>query len=168
VVEIDPGMAFGSGLHESTRMCLEVLDGLLPPAASVVDVGTGSGILAIAAAKLGAARVLAVDVDPVAVAVARRNVVHNRVEAVVDVREGDLLSGTRGRVDVILANLTADLHLTFLPAVRPALAPGGIAAASGVTAQRCDEVTRAAGSAGLSVHRVLRRGEWRCLVLGAA
>lgn len=167
VVEIDPGMAFGSGLHASTQLCLEVLDDMMAPGATVVDVGTGSGILAIAAAKLGAARVLAVDTDPVAVAVARQNVAHNGMAPVVEVREGDLLAGVRPPADVILANLTAALHLAFLPDVRPHLALEGIVAASGITAPRLPEVERAARASGLTPRRLLRSGEWRCVVLAA-
>lgn len=168
VVEIDPGMAFGSGLHESTQLCLLVLDDLMPRGAAVIDLGTGSGILAIAAAKLGAARVVAVDIDPLAVAVARRNAAHNAVASVVEVREGDMLAGSQDPAEVILANLTADLHLTLLPGARRLLAQGGILAASGITAPRVDEVGHAARASGLHPQRVLRSGEWRCLVLAAA
>lgn len=167
-VELDPGMAFGSGLHPSTRMCLEVLDGRLRPGDVVADVGTGSGILAIAASKLGASRVLAVDNDPVAVAVARRNVGHNGVSGVVEVREGDLLSGLDVRANVILANLTADLHLAFLPTGPRSLAPGGILAASGIADRHARTVEAAAAAAGLVTAQMLASGEWRCLVLIAA
>jgi ribosomal protein L11 methyltransferase len=167
VVEIDPGMAFGSGLHASTQLCLEVLDEMMAPGATVVDVGTGSGILAIAAARLGAAHVLAVDTDPVAVAVARQNVAHNGMVRVVEVQENHLLTGVRRPADVILANLTADLHLVFLPDVRPRLALEGIVAASGITAPRLPDVERAARASGLTLRRVMHSGEWRCLVLAA-
>jgi len=88
IIELDPGMAFGSGLHPTTRLCLEALEDYLPPEGTVLDVGTGSGILAIAAARLGASRVLALDTDPLAVRVARENVGLNQVEPVVDVELG--------------------------------------------------------------------------------
>lgn len=164
VVELDPGMAFGSGLHPSTQMCLEALERHLRPGAVVLDVGTGSGILAIAAAKLGAARVCAIDADPVAVAVARQNVSHNGVAAVVGVQEADLLAGVEGAADVVLANLTADLHLTFLPAVVPHLSRDGIVAASGITEHRTAEVRAVGEAAGLTAPETLSSGEWRCLV----
>ena len=168
VIELDPGMAFGSGLHPSTQMCLEVLDGRLRPGDAVLDVGTGSGILSIAAAKLGASEVLAVDIDAVAAAVARANVEHNGVAARVRVVEGDLLAGIENTANVLVANLTADLHLTFFPTVRANLAPGGVLAASGITAHREGEVGRAARAVGLARVQTLRSGEWRCLVLAAA
>ncbi|HLA24801.1 MAG TPA: 50S ribosomal protein L11 methyltransferase [bacterium] len=168
VVELDPGMAFGSGLHPSTQMCLEVLDERLRPGDAVVDVGAGSGILSIAAAKLGASRVLAIDADPVAVAVARANVAHNGLAALVRVQEGDLLAGVQDAADMLVANLTADLHLTFLPTVRPHLGPGGVLAASGITEHREHKVAEAARVAGLAPVQTLRSGEWRCLVLAAA
>jgi ribosomal protein L11 methyltransferase len=168
VVELDPGMAFGSGLHPSTQMCLEVLEQRLRPRAVVFDIGTGSGILAIAAAKLGASQVRAIDSDPVAVAVARENVSHNAVAAIVGVQESDLLTGVEGAADVVVANLTADLHLTFLPTVSPCLSPGGIVAASGITEHRAAEVAAVADAAGLSTLDTLSSGEWRCLVLGAS
>jgi ribosomal protein L11 methyltransferase len=88
LIELDPGMAFGSGLHPTTRLCLEVLEDALRPGQVVLDVGTGSGILSIAAARLGAARVLALDTDPLAVQIARENVALNRVEDVVQVEIG--------------------------------------------------------------------------------
>jgi len=165
VLELDPGMAFGSGLHPSTQLCLQVLERDLRGGETVFDVGAGSGILAIAAAKLGAARVLAVDIDPVAVAVARQNVAHNRVADRVAVREGDLLKDVPGAAHLVVANLTADLHLDFLPGALPALLPGGRLAASGVVEDRRLEVEAVARAAGFAVAQTLRRDEWRCLVL---
>jgi ribosomal protein L11 methyltransferase len=165
VIALDPGMAFGSGLHPSTQMCLQVLEDRLRGGARVFDVGAGSGILSIAAAKLGAASVLAVDVDPVAVNVARQNVAHNGVAGAVEVREGDLLQGTTGRAEMILANLTADIHLDFLPTVVDYLADGGCTVASGIVEDRQLEVESVARASGLRVDEMRREAEWRCLVL---
>ncbi len=168
VIELDPGMAFGSGLHPSTQMCLAVLDQRMRSGDAVFDVGAGSGILAIAAAKLGASRVLAIDVDPVAVDVARANVAHNGVAAQVRVQEGDLLGGVGGVADVVMANLVADIHLHFLPVARPRLVPGGVLAASGIVEDRAEEIEAVALAAGFSTLETMRSGEWRCLVLAAA
>jgi ribosomal protein L11 methyltransferase len=168
VVELDPGMAFGSGLHASTQLCLMLLEDRVRGGERVVDIGTGSGILAIAAAKLGAAAILAIDIDPVAVGVAQRNVAHNGVARHIEVRQGDLLRDVAGQTDVILANLTADILLDLLPTVRSFLTSEGVVVASGIIADRQLEVEAVATAAGLHVAEVRRDGEWRCLVLTVA
>ncbi|MDQ7843760.1 MAG: 50S ribosomal protein L11 methyltransferase [Armatimonadota bacterium] len=165
VVELDPGMAFGSGQHPSTRLCLDVVSRLVAAGMVVFDIGAGSGILAVAAAKLGAGRVLARDLDPLAVEVARRNVVHNAVADRVTVEEGNLLQGVADQAHLILANLTADLHLEFLPQAQSRLLPGGRLAASGIVAERVADVVAAARRVGLATEETLAEGEWRCLVL---
>ena len=167
VIRLDPGMAFGSGLHASTQLCLAVLEDRMRGGERVFDIGAGSGILSIAAAKLGAGAVLAVDVDPVAVDVARQNVAYNGVASRVDVRTGNLLDGIAGRADIILANLTADIHLDFLSAAPAQMAPGGVIVASGIVADRQLEVEAVARACGLRVDEVRRDAEWRCLVLMA-
>lgn len=166
-IALDPGMAFGSGLHASTQLCLKVLEDRLRSGASVFDIGTGSGILSIAAAKMGAASVLAIDIDPVAVGVASGNVAHNGVAGVVEVREGDLLRGILARADVILANLTAEIHMDLLPTVADHLAVGGCVVASGIVADRQLEVEAVARASGLVMREVRQEAEWRCLVLTA-
>ena len=166
-IALDPGMAFGSGLHASTQLCLKVLEDRLRSGSRVFDIGTGSGILSIAAAKMGAASVLAIDVDPVAVGVASGNVAHNGVAGVVEVREGDLLRGILADADVILANLTAEIHMDLLPTVLDHLAFGGWVVASGIVADRQLEVEAVARASGLVVREVRREAEWRCLVLTA-
>ena len=118
VIEIDPGMAFGTGTHHTTNMCMERLEKVLPAGATVFDVGTGSGILAIAAALLGAKEVKAVDIDGVAVRVARENVADNHLSDKIDVKEGDLLHGTEGKADVIIANIIADIIIMLLRELR--------------------------------------------------
>ena len=118
VVELDPGMAFGTGTHETTGMCMELLDKHLQSGVAVIDVGTGSGILAIAAARLGAQNVLAVDIDPDAVKVAKENVAHNGVEQQVRVVRGDLVNGeTMGVPSFILF----EYPIVYNPAVAQAI-----------------------------------------------
>ncbi len=165
VVTIDPGMAFGTGMHPSTRLCLRALGRYLEAGDRVVDVGTGSGILAIAAARLAGARVWAVDCDPVAVAHARANVRANRVDRLVQVRRGWGLAAAPRPADLILANLTADALLSLLPDVPSVLAPAGHFVGSGFVEERLAEVIAAAEGARLAPVAVLAEGEWRAVVL---
>ncbi len=165
VVELDPGMAFGSGLHPSTQLCLTVLEDHLRGGETVFDVGTGSGILAIAAAKLGAGSVLAIDADPVAVDVATQNVRYNQVADRVEVRTGDLLTGVGGQAHVVVANLTADIHFQFVPTVPGHLFQGGMLVASGIVADRLLEVQAVATACGFRVQAVQQDADWRCLLL---
>ncbi len=172
VIEIDPGMAFGTGLHPSTRLGLRALLQAVPPprggrTRTVFDVGTGSGILAITAARLGAGRVWAVDNDPVAVAVARENVRRNGVAGRISVVRGDGLGSAPGRADAIVANIVADAVVALLPAARRRLRPGGVCIGSGIVTGRLREVLRAAGAAGFRHRRTWSSGEWRAVLLEA-
>jgi len=166
VIRIDPGMAFGSGAHPSTRLCLRALVRYLrTPRATVVDVGTGSGILAIAAARLGARRVWARDIDPVAVAVARGNVRANGVASAVRVVRGSGIGPVPARCDLVVANITAEAIVALLPVVRTRLAPGGLVLGSGIIDDRLGDVINAARASGLALVGVLASGEWRAVIL---
>ena len=166
VLALDPGMAFGTGLHPTTRLCLESIDvaagsGLLREA-SVLDVGCGSGILAIAAARFGAARVLGLDIDPIAIeatgANARRNGVARRVRA----REGSLPSGEDPH-HVVLANLIASVLIALADDLAAELRPGGLLVASGIFVDREPEVRTAFGAAGLRIMARRSEGDWVAL-----
>ncbi len=163
-VWLDPGMAFGSGAHPTTRLCLAAIDRHTPPGISVIDVGTGSGVLAIAAARLGARRVVAIDCDPIAIGVATENVARNRVGARVTLRLADSLAGVRAPADLIVANLTAVALPPFLPDVRRLLMPGGRLVASGFGASKARAVWAEMASAGLEVVGVDRLSGWCALV----
>ena len=166
VISLDPGMAFGTGLHPTTRLCLEGLERLADNGrlahARVLDVGCGSGILAIAALKLGAVSALGVDTDPIAVestlANARRNGLGRRLRA----SEGSLPTG-QPEVDVVLANLIAGVLVQLAEPLRAALRSGGTLLASGIFVDREDEVRRAFEDAGLEVATRITEGEWIAL-----
>ncbi|WP_299448569.1 50S ribosomal protein L11 methyltransferase [uncultured Phascolarctobacterium sp.] len=160
VIEIDPGMAFGTGTHHTTNMMMERLEKIMHADATVFDVGTGSGILAIAAALCGAKEVKAVDIDGVAVRVAQENVANNHLSDKIAVREGDLLHGTEGQADVIIANIIADIIIMLLPDIPGKLKDDGVFLASGIIEERMADVEAAAKEQGLQLDAVDRRGGW--------
>nr|HID12463.1 50S ribosomal protein L11 methyltransferase [Anaerolineae bacterium] len=164
VIHLDPGMAFGTGLHPTTQMCLLVLEELVHPGAEVLDLGTGSGILAIAAAKLGARHVLAVDNDPIAVKTARDNVIINEVQEIVSVMCGSLAE-IAGSYDLVVVNILARVIVEMIQeglAVR--VRPGGILVAAGVIAGQEPEVVAALQREGLALVERRQRDDWVCLV----
>ncbi len=164
VIEIDPGMAFGTGQHPTTAMCLRALESRLSPGEAVLDLGAGSGILAIAAARLGAGRVLALDTDPLAVKAARENAAANRVSGRVEVREGTLPEGAGGeRFDVIVANISSVTIGRLAPSLAAALREGGVLIASGFLDDTVGELGGGFVEAGLSVERVDAEGVWRTI-----
>ncbi|MFZ5646669.1 MAG: 50S ribosomal protein L11 methyltransferase [Bacillota bacterium] len=160
VIDMDPGMAFGCGTHPTTTMCMRLLEDVVEGGETVLDVGTGSGILAITAARLGAARVLAVDSDGVAVRSAAENVTVNGLNEVIQVREGNLLEGIEAPADIIVANIVADVILKLLPAACNLLKPGGKLIASGIISHRRGEMIRTLAGAGLVIRTALDEGEW--------
>lgn len=160
IIEIDPGMAFGSGTHETTGMCLSLLEEVISGGEEVIDVGTGSGILAIGAALLGAGHVLAVDIDPDAVRVAEENVRHNHVETAVSVQQGDLLKRVSAECDICVANIISDVIIAFAAPLLSHIRPGGLFICSGIVSMRSDEVQQALTDAGYEILRKETRGEW--------
>ena len=164
LIELDPGMAFGTGSHPTTTMCLELLEQHLQPGQKVIDVGTGSGILAIAAARLGASEVVAIDLDPVAVKTARENVELNGVDHLVTVAVGNLLHNQELRADVLVANIIADVIILLAPAAARVLPPGGVLIASGIIAGRLDEVRQSLLAQNLVIGEQLINGEWAAIV----
>ncbi len=164
VIEMDPGMAFGCGTHATTSLCLQLLEKYMRPGISVYDIGTGSGILAVAAARLGAGRVLAVDIDPVACKTAAENATRNNVSETVSVRQGNLAELLEGGADIVVANIIADVIAGFAPQAAATLRPGGTFIASGIIRDKAEMVRSALAAAGLSVCEALEDGLWVALV----
>lgn len=164
IIEIDPGMAFGTGTHHTTSMCIRSLEDVIKPGHTVFDVGTGSGILAVAAAKLGASFVHAIDLDPVAVRVATENVTFNKVAETVKATQGDLLTGVTGKADVIVANIIADIIIKMLPDVRNRLTEKGVFIASGIITERLSDVTQALIENKFVIDKVTEEGGWVAIV----
>ena len=166
VLTIDPGLAFGSGFHETTCLCVEFLENAVKPGQLVIDIGTGTGILAIAAAKLGAHAVRAVDLDEKAVAQAKKNIPLNGVEDCVTVSCSDLLAAVpEEKAQVIVANIVADAILMLLPAVGPYLQKDGIFIASGIIDERIDEVRQKAAACGFIWDKEELRNGWYAVQL---
>ncbi|MBO5355162.1 MAG: 50S ribosomal protein L11 methyltransferase [Clostridia bacterium] len=170
IVCMDPGMAFGTGSHETTRLVIELLEELVTPGMRVADVGCGSGILAICAAKLGAAECKAYDIDPVAVRVARENISDSGMTNVsCDV--SDLLKGVDlagGQYDLICANIVADIIIRMAPDVGRYMKDDAILLASGIITERAEEVIEALNTSHLKVVRRLDDNGWCALVVQKA
>jgi ribosomal protein L11 methyltransferase len=164
VIELDPGMAFGTGLHPTTQMCLEVLERKIAPGMQVLDLGTGSGILAIAAAKLGAARILALDTDPVAVEVAHENARRNGVASLVTVTQGSL-DRTAEAYDLVVVNILAKVIIELAKSgLAQRVRPGGEWAAAGIIESQVADVAAALEAAGLQISGQRQMADWVALV----
>ena len=164
VVDLDPGMAFGTGTHGTTRLCLEALADLFDahPPRRVLDVGTGSGILAIAAAALGAERVLACDIDPDALRIAGENAAQNGVAGGIELTVAPLEELT-GEFDLVLANILAEENIRLGDALVARLAPGATLVLSGILIEKEELVAKAFAVYPLSPAIITRRDEWSCL-----
>ncbi len=166
VIRMDPGLAFGTGTHETTRLCGELLEKHVHPGDRLLDVGTGSGILAICGLKLGAQQAFACDIDPIAVRVAQENAACNGVADKIDCEVSDLLAGVKpaaGGYTVCTANIVADIIIRLAPDIGAFLAPHAVLIASGIIDTRQDEVCRALQANGFSVEEILTDGGWCAL-----
>lgn len=158
LIKLDPGMAFGTGAHHTTRLCLEFIEQAVKQGDRVLDIGCGSGILSIAALKLGVKNAVMVDIDPMVVSVVKENLSLNELDA--EVYSGDILADTNMQqaigdgYDVILANIVADVIIALSSQVKRYIKPGGIFVTSGIVEDRQDDVLKAIRSAGLSVREI--------------
>ncbi len=167
LLKLDPGMAFGTGTHETTLLCLEALDEAVRGGEKVLDVGCGSGILGIAALLLGAESALGIDIDPLAVRVAGENAALNGVAGRYAALAGDLAAKARGRYNIITANIVADAILRLAPDILPRLAPGGLFVASGIITEREREVAEGLAAAGLPAQDIRRKSGWAAILARA-
>ena len=161
IVELDPGMAFGTGTHETTRMCMAHLEKYITPNSRVLDVGCGSGILSLTSALIGAGEVTGVDIDPVAVRTAAENGRLNGFEPPkYTMKRGNLVDEAEGKYDVIVANIIADVIIAVCPDVKPFLADDGVFITSGIIIDRKDDVIKAFDKYGFKVIDTVEEGEW--------
>lgn len=163
VVDLDPGMAFGTGTHETTRMCIQALERYVKEESTVFDVGCGSGILAIAAAKLGAKLAVGVDLDPVAVESSIENVGYNNLDNI-EILHGNLVEVINGKADIVVANILAEIICILADDVKRVLKEGGTFITSGIIHDRVDMVCEKLEATGFEVVEKNRDGEWNCIV----
>ena len=165
ILNIEPGAAFGTGTHDTTRLCLEVLDEIVTDKDTVLDIGCGSGILAIASMLLGAEKGFGVDIDPVAVKTATENGKMNGIdESALQFVCGDLADKVTEKYSIVVANIVADIIKLFSTQVRAFMLPGAKFIASGIIDTRADEVCQSLEDACLKIVRRIENGGWVCLV----
>jgi ribosomal protein L11 methyltransferase len=164
VIELDPGMAFGTGTHETTSMCIVELENYVKPDSVVFDIGCGSGILSIAAAKLGAKQVIGVDLDEVAVKVSEENVEENNVSDIVEVKYGNLMDVVSDKADIVVANIMADIIKILAKDVKNFLKEDGVFISSGIILDKIEEVKSALVENKFEVIDVKTQGEWSAIV----
>ena len=164
IIELDPGMAFGTGTHPTTVMCIQALERTIQEGDLVVDVGTGSGVLSIASALLGAKHIQALDLDEVAVESAKMNVKLNKVQDLVDVSQGNLLDGVDEQADVVVANILAEIIMRFTDDVGKVVKPGGYFIASGIIQPKKEDVKNAIIASGFTIEETIQMEDWVALI----
>ncbi|MBT2695004.1 50S ribosomal protein L11 methyltransferase [Bacillus sp. ISL-55] len=164
IIELDPGMAFGTGTHPTTVMCIQALERTVKPGDRVVDVGTGSGVLSIAAAKLGAGKVEAMDLDDVAVQVAKLNLKLNKVHDVATISQNNLLDGVAEGADIVVANILAEVILRFADDAGKVVKNGGYFITSGIIQQKKEVVKDAMINAGFEIEEIISMEDWVAII----
>lgn len=166
IVELDPGMAFGTGTHETTRMCVKALENNVKDSSVVFDIGTGSGILAIAASKLGAEKVVGVDLDMVAVESAKKNVGYNNLGNI-EILYGDLMEVVEGKADIVVANIMADIIMFLAEGVKEFIKEEGLFISSGIIDSKEEEVVQKLKDVGFEIADIQRERGWVCITAKA-
>lgn len=164
IIELDPGMAFGTGTHPTTVMCIQALERTVTPGDLVVDVGTGSGVLSIAAALLDAKQIQSLDLDEVAVQSAKQNVEINNVQDKVSVSQGNLLDGVNEQADIVVANILAEVIMRFTDDVAKVVKPGGYFIASGIIQTKKQDVKEAIIASGFTVEETILMEDWVAII----
>lgn len=165
IVDIDPGMAFGTGNHPTTELCILAMQDYIEGGETVLDMGAGSGILAMAAAKLGARKVVGLDIDSVAVEVACENVKNAGLDDAIEIDRAETPLAFDGQADIVVANIIAKVIIEMAPDLAAKVKPGGILIASGIIQDRAAEVRAALESAGLKFIAQRVEADWVALVL---
>ena len=163
VIELDPGAAFGTGTHATTSMCIRQLDKLVKPGMTVFDVGTGSGILSIISAKLGAKNIQAVDYDDSVLKIVEENLEQNNVQDIISVAQSDLMQNVHGKAELVIANIIADIIIRLFDQLDEHLDQGGTLLTSGIIEDRIEDVLAAAEKHGYGVVERLENKGWACI-----
>lgn len=164
IIELDPGMAFGTGTHETTIMCTEALESYLKHGSIVFDVGCGSGILSIVAARLGAKEVVGIDMDELCVKVSNENILINHVEDIIEIKKGNLLEVIKGKANIIVANIIAEIIVRMTKDIRNFLEEDGIFITSGIIVEKISMVERALLENGFKILEVKTLNSWACII----
>ena len=168
VIELDPGAAFGTGTHATTSMCIKELETLVKPDDVVFDIGTGSGILSIISAKLGARDIQAVDYDDSVLKIVEENLEQNHVENIVSVAQSDLMQNVHGKANLVIANIIADIIIRLFPQLDEHLEPNGTLLTSGIIEDRIDDVINAGQENGFAVVKRKENKGWACITFKRA
>lgn len=164
IIELDPGMAFGTGTHPTTKMCLQALEKVVSKHNTVIDVGTGSGVLSIAAAKLGAKQIKAFDLDDVAVSAATQNVMLNNVDEVVTVAENNLLKGVKEQADIVVANILAHIIIKLIPDAAQVVKKDGYFISSGIIKEKSQDIQKVLEENSFQIIDEYNDGDWVAII----
>ena len=163
VIELDPGAAFGTGTHATTSMCIRQLEKLVKPGMTVFDLGTGSGILSIISAKLGAKNIQAVDYDDSVLKIVEENLEQNNVQDIISVAQSDLMQNVHGKAELVIANIIADIIIRLFDQLDEHLEQGGTLLTSGIIEDRIEDVLAVAEKHGYGVVERLENKGWACI-----
>lgn len=164
IIELDPGMAFGTGTHETTIMCTEALEDYVKEGSTIYDIGCGSGILSIVGAKLGASKVVGIDLDELCVKVSNENIKINNVEDIVEIKKGNLLDVVKGKANIIVSNIIAEIIVEMTKDLKEFLEEDGIFITSGIIVEKIHLVEKALIDQEFEILDIKKMNDWSCIV----